>query len=191
MFALIFEKKVTEISQEKFPVAKPMQWVECDETVKVGWFYVNKQFRRGLTSDAEILALEKNQKISQIKSIRDQKNTEPITDHKASLLDYEGNKTSGKSYFLFYTNRHQANPTSDPDSIIARALDSGVMPYFTKDLQGNRITVELTSDIARSLRQSIAARNDQNYKACYAIEAAIREANTIEEVEAISEKIPN
>ncbi len=145
----------------------------------------------GIVETKNLLSEVKSEKISRIKSIRDQKNAEPITDNKAFMLDDDGNRTSKESFFLFYTNRHQTNPASDPDSIINRAIDSGAMPYFTKNLQGNKITVELNEDIARALRQSIATRNDRNYKACYAIEAAIKEAETTDEVAAISEEISN
>jgi hypothetical protein len=185
MFALVLEGKVVDVVKDKFPTPKIMRWIECEDQVQIGWVYVDKKFRPNLLSDEENLESVKKQKISQLKIIRDQKNTEPITNHKAFLLDDEGNRTSEESYFLFYTNRHQSNPTSDPDSIINRSLESGMMPYFTKDLQGNPITVELNEDIAKSLRQSIAARNDQNYRKCCAIEAAIRSSVTVKEVEAI------
>ena len=102
------------------------------------------------------------------------------------MFDDEGNKIEQKSYFIFYTNRHQTNPASDPDSIISRALDLGSMPYFTKDLSGNKITIELTSEIAALLRQRIAQRNNGNYKLSSTIEAEINNSTTIEEVEAIT-----
>lgn len=185
MFALIFEDKVAEISEEKFPVAKSMKWVECDDQVQAGWFYVNKKFRLNLLSDEENLEITKRQKISKLKKDRDQKNTEPISEYKAFLLDSEGKKTLEESYFLFYTHRHQVNPTSDPDSIINRTIEMGSMPYFTKDIQGNKITIELTAELARSLRQVIANHNDLNYRNASEAEAKIKAANTIQEVEAV------
>lgn len=145
----------------------------------------------GVIDKGNLLSEIKSEKISRLKSIRDQKNTEPITDHKAFLLDDDGNRTSEESFFLFYTNRHQTNPTSDPDSIINRAIETGSMPYFTKDLQGNRTTIELTAELARSLRQTIASRNDANYRITLDAEAAIKSANTIEEVESIAIEFPN
>ncbi|NBV06796.1 MAG: hypothetical protein EBS06_06130 [Proteobacteria bacterium] len=140
----------------------------------------------GAPEKEDLLAKAKLKKIAEIKSIRDQKNIEPITDFEAFLLDEEGNKTKQQSYFIFYTNRHQTNPASDPDSIISRALDLGSVPYFTKDLIGNKINIELTSKIAASLRQHIAQRNNDNYKLSSSIEVEINNATTIEEIEAIT-----
>lgn len=191
MFALIFENKVVEISENKFPVSKPMKWIECDDKVKIEWFHDGKKFKRSLKPDNEALEEEKIKKVLQTKSARDQKNIEPITDCKAFILDEEGNKTAKESYFLFYTNRHPTNPASDPEAIISRVLDLGVMPYFTEDIDGNKIVVELTPEIARSLRQLIAQKNNQNYKISYAIEAVVKNAKTSEEVEAISNQISN
>lgn len=140
----------------------------------------------GVVEKEDLLAKAKLKKIAEIKSIRDQKNIEPITDFEAFLLDDEGNKTTQQSCFVFYTNRHQTNPASDPDSIISRALDLSTMPYFTKDIDGNKIVIELTSEIASLLRQRIAQRNNDNYKLSTAIEAEINNATTIEEIEAIT-----
>lgn len=186
MFALILDNKVVDVSEERFPVTKNMQWIECDNRVKIGFFYINNEFKPTLKSDNDFLAEVKKEKISQIKSIRDQKNIEPIADFEAFLLDEEGNKTEQKSYFIFYTNRHQSNPASDPDPIISRALDFGSMPYFTKALNGDKIAVELTSEIAILLRQRITQRNNDNYKLSSSIEAEINNATTIEEIESIT-----
>ena len=64
----------------------------------------------GVVEKEDLLAKAKLKKIAEIKSIRDQKNIEPITDFQAFLFDNEGNKTTQQSYFVFYTNRHQTNP---------------------------------------------------------------------------------
>ena len=139
----------------------------------------------GIAEKEDQLPELKLQKISQIKLIRDQKNTEPLTDYKAFLIDDEGNKTNQESYFVFYTNRHQTNPASDPESIISRARELGSMPYFTKDLEGKKITVELTAEIAVLLKQRIFERNDNNYKVSGSIEEAINNTQSIEELQAI------
>ncbi len=140
----------------------------------------------GIVGKENLLAQAKAAKLSEIKSLRDQKNIEPITDLKAFVFDEAGNKTEQESNFLFYTNRHQTNPASDPEAIISRALDLGAMPYFTKDALGNKITVELTSEIAASLRRNIAQRNDDNYKISSSVEDLIEDAKTPEEVEVIA-----
>ena len=186
MFALIFENNVVEIADKKFPVAKPLKWVKCNESVQVGWFYVSKKFRQSLKSNEELLNEAKKKKTAEIKSIRDQKNIEPIIGNKAFLINDSGKKTKKTSDFLFCTNRHQTNPSSDPDSIISRVLNIGAMPYFTKNINGNQITVELTPEIAKSLHQLMTKRNDDNYSKSKATEEKINLAKTIEEVEAIS-----
>ncbi|NBV06585.1 MAG: hypothetical protein EBS06_05045 [Proteobacteria bacterium] len=127
----------------------------------------------------------KNKKIAEIKSIRDQKNIAPLTDYKAFLIDDEGNKIAQESYFLFYTNRHQLNPASDPESIISRTIELGSMPYFTKNLEGKKITIELTAEIASLLKQRIFERNNNNHKVSGVVEEAINNAKSIEELEAI------
>jgi hypothetical protein len=139
----------------------------------------------GIVEKEDQLPELKLQKISQIKLIRDQKNTEPLTDYKAFLIDEEGNKTAEESYFVFYTNRHQTNPASDPDSIISRVTELGSMPYFTKDLEGKKITVELTAEIAALLKQRIFERNDNNYKVSSVLEEEINNAQSIEELQAL------
>ncbi len=139
----------------------------------------------------DILAKTKLEKIAKIKSIRDQKNIEPITDQQAFLIDENGSTTSQESYFVFYTNRHQTNPASDPEVIISRAIALGTMPYFTKDNEGKKITIELTAEIAATIRQRISERNDSNYKLSNTLESEISSAESAEEVEAISNQILN
>ncbi len=139
----------------------------------------------GIVEKADPLPELQKQKILKIKSIRDQKNMVPLTDYKAFLIDDEGNKTTQESHFVFYTNMHQSNPTSNPESIISRAIELGSMPYFTKDLEGKKITIELTAEIAALLKQRIFERNDSNYKISGSIEELINKAQSIEELEAI------
>lgn len=145
----------------------------------------------GVVEQEDILAKTKLEKITKIKLIRDQKNIEPIIDQQAFLLDENGATTSQESYFIFYANRHQTNPASDPEAIISRAIILGSMPYFTKDDSNKPITIKLTAAIATTLRQKISERNDSNYKLSSMVEAEILQAETIEEVEAISNQILN
>ncbi len=145
----------------------------------------------GIVEEEDVLAKIKSEKITQIKLIRDQKNIEPITNQKAFLIDENGSTTSQESYFVFYTNRHQTNPASDPEAIISRTIALGSMPYFTKDNEGKKITIELTAEIAAILRQRISERNDNNYKLSSSLETEINNAQSIEEVEAIANQILN
>jgi hypothetical protein len=65
-------------------------------------------------------------------------------------------------------------------------LDSGAIPYFTKDPEGNQLTIQLTAELATSLRQRITERNNNNYKLSSMLEAEINSAQTQEEIEAIN-----
>jgi hypothetical protein len=140
----------------------------------------------GVVEQEDLLAKAKLEKIAKIKFIRDQKNIEPISDYQGFIIDAEGNLTEQESYFVFYTNRHQTNPASDPDSIISRVLDLGAIPYFTKNSDGNPITIQLTTELVTSLRQRITERNNSNYKLSSLIEAEINSAQSQEEIEAIN-----
>jgi len=53
MFALVFKNKVVEIAEEKFLVASGLQWIECDDYVKVGWLYLDGKFEELKQSEAE------------------------------------------------------------------------------------------------------------------------------------------
>jgi hypothetical protein len=140
----------------------------------------------GVVEQEDLLAKARLEKIAKIKFIRDQKNIEPISDYQGFIIDAEGNLTEQESYFVFYTNRHQTNPASDPDSIISRVLDLGAIPYFTKNPDGNPITIQLTTELVTSLRQRITERNNNNYKLSSLIEAEINSAQSQEEIEAIN-----
>jgi hypothetical protein len=140
----------------------------------------------GIVEQEDLLAKAKLEKIAKIKSIRDQKNIEPIGDYQGFVIDAEGNVTEQESFFVFYTNRHPTNPASDPDSIISRVMDLGTIPYFTKDPAGNQLTIQLTAELAISLRQRITERNNNNYKLSSMLEAEINSAQTQEEIEAIN-----
>lgn len=126
----------------------------------------------------------KNLKIAQIKQIRDQKNIDPITDHQAPIVDSEGN-LGEEVYFIFHTTRYPSNPAADPNCILSNAVIVGETNYFTKNLNGEKICVQIDSEIARSLLSHLKIRNENNFKLAEAIIAAINEAGTAEEVEAI------
>lgn len=188
MFALIFENKVVEISQKKFPVAESMQWVECNESVQTGWHYVNQTFKKTLESETEILIRCKKEKIQKIKAIRDAKNIEPITDTSAEIINEDSGEAIGlNTFFVFHTSRHPTNPAADPSAILTGIIMlNHAVPYSTKDISGAKVTVEITPAIARSLAAHLALRNNNNYKLANAIVNAINAATTEEEVNAIT-----
>ena len=54
MKALIFENKVVDIQATEFEVAPTMSWVDCDETVKVGFSYDGSTFTSNEQTAEEI-----------------------------------------------------------------------------------------------------------------------------------------
>jgi cell division septum initiation protein DivIVA len=44
MKALIFENKVVDVQATEFEVAPTMSWVDCDDTVKIGFSYDGSTF---------------------------------------------------------------------------------------------------------------------------------------------------
>ena len=128
----------------------------------------------------------KDKKIAEIKAIRDAKNIEPISNYKGFIIDADGTVTTQESYFVFHTNRHPTNPASDPDAIISRTMELGSLPYFTKDANGDEIAIQLNAELAVSLRQKIVERNNNNYALSSSIEIEINNAQTTEEVDAIT-----
>jgi hypothetical protein len=44
MFALILDNYVVQVSNERFQVAPPLEWVECDRTVAYGHTYADGVF---------------------------------------------------------------------------------------------------------------------------------------------------
>lgn len=56
MFALIKDNKVVQVSNSQFPVSE-MQWIECDDSVKTGFNFINNEFK----SDSELNSLSLNE----------------------------------------------------------------------------------------------------------------------------------
>ena len=58
MKALIFENKVVDVQTTEFEVAPTMTWVDCDNTVKIGFNYDGSTFTSNEPTAEEISALE-------------------------------------------------------------------------------------------------------------------------------------
>jgi len=61
MKALIFNNKVVDVQATEFEVAPTMSWVDCDDTVKIGFSYDGSTFTSHLPTDAEIATFEAEQ----------------------------------------------------------------------------------------------------------------------------------
>lgn len=184
MFALVLNNQVVDISQNQFPVNSNMQWIECNDSVQLGWFYINGQFKITQKSDEEFLIDTKNNKIQQIKDANTAANITPITNIEADLLDSSGQSTGQKSFFTFYTNRHPINPASDPGIILTSIIISKQnTSYSTKEpITGQSILVSITPTLAMSLASLIATKNQNNYKLKDQYIAQVNAMTSIEEV---------
>ena len=44
MKALVLNKEVVQLEEKEFPVAPDLKWIDCDNTVKVGYSYDGSKF---------------------------------------------------------------------------------------------------------------------------------------------------
>jgi len=61
MKALIFENKVVDVQETEFEVAPTMTWIDCDNTVKIGFSYDGTTFTSNDPTDEEIAQHEAEQ----------------------------------------------------------------------------------------------------------------------------------
>ena len=61
MKALIFENKVVDVQATEFEVAPTMSWVDCDDTVKIGFSYDGNTFTSNEPTAEEIATWEAEQ----------------------------------------------------------------------------------------------------------------------------------
>ena len=59
MKALIFNDKVVDVQSSAFEVAPTMTWVDCDNTVKIGFSYDGSKFTSDEPTDEEKAAILK------------------------------------------------------------------------------------------------------------------------------------
>jgi hypothetical protein len=58
MKALILDGKVVDVQENTFEVHQSMQWVDCDNSVKVGFTYDGSTFTSNLPSAEEVAAAQ-------------------------------------------------------------------------------------------------------------------------------------
>lgn len=137
-------------------------------------------------TDQEIILIAKENKIQELKTIRDEKNIEPLTNCTAKILNENGT-LGNDTGFLFYANRHQSNPASDPNAILTACLMLGqAISYSTRDLKDNKICIALTPTIAKIISVGLAKRNSENYKKYDNLAFLVNQAKTIEEINNIN-----
>lgn len=137
-------------------------------------------------TDQEIILIAKENKIQELKAIRDEKNIEPLTSCIAKILNENGT-LGNDTNFLFYANRHPSNPASDPNAILTACIMFGqTIPYSTRDLKDNKICIALTPTIAKIISVSLVKRNGDNYKQYDNLTILINQAKTKEEINNIN-----
>jgi hypothetical protein len=151
-------------------------------------FFVNSLYVKLSEDEVKnyLLQKAKDEKIAEIKRINDEKNIEPST-AQAHIIKENGTLGDVVS-FKFKTTRHPSNPASDPNTILFNTIAfKKTTRYSTTNQEtGEQIAIQLTPQIAESIGSHLAVRNTNNFQNRDELLAKIKEAKTIEEVEAIS-----
>ena len=78
MKALILNNKVVQLAEKEFEVHENLTWVDCDDSVKVGWSYKDKKF-----TDPDALTTDE-QAAAELQKLRENRNKKlQETDHLA------------------------------------------------------------------------------------------------------------
>lgn len=77
MFALVYDKKVVQIEEFKFEIAGDLKWIECDSSVKVGYFYLNNTFKDSDLTEAEKVIKLRDEKKTALKKLREENTAKP------------------------------------------------------------------------------------------------------------------
>lgn len=89
MKALIFENKVVDVQATEFEVAPTMSWVDCDDTVKIGFSYDGSTFTSNLSTAEEIAEAQAQQQAkADLKANAKTKlmNGEALTEDEANVM---------------------------------------------------------------------------------------------------------
>ena len=89
MKALIFENKVVDVQETEFEVAPTMTWVDCDDTVKIGFSYDGSTFTSNEPTAEEIATKQAEQQAkADLKASAKAKLVagEPLTEAEADTL---------------------------------------------------------------------------------------------------------
>ena len=89
MKALIFENKVVDVQATEFEVASTMSWVDCDDTVKIGFNYDGSTFTSNKPTAEQIATFEAEQQAkADLKASAKAKLIagEPLTEEEANTI---------------------------------------------------------------------------------------------------------
>ena len=89
MKALIFENKVVDVQETEFEVAPTMTWVDCDDTVKIGFSYDGSTFTSNEPTAEEIATKQAEQQAkADLKASAKTKLMagEPLTEEEANVM---------------------------------------------------------------------------------------------------------
>ena len=163
MYALIFENKVVDISTIKFDTIPDMFWVEFDNSinVKIGYFYIDDQFKITDKSDDEYLIELKQNKLHQIEGDYLKANLENKL-HEGKIIHGEG---IGKiRQFKFKQKYNNSIPALDSDRFLLICINSNKpLPYETEAKEGDKVVVQIKPEKAREILDHMIYRYQLNY----------------------------
>jgi len=90
MFALVYDKKVVQIEEFKFETAEDLKWIECDSSVKVGYFYLNNTFKDSDLTEAEKVIKLRDEKKTALKKLREENTAKPTPKDSSYLISVGG-----------------------------------------------------------------------------------------------------
>ena len=172
MKALIFENKVVDIVESEFPVASNMQWQDCDDSVKIGYFYINNQFKETDLSDEDFLKQKISFKLKELDIYHF--NSSEIREMK--INDYFILSLSGDGRALI---AEQIQSLDQQIKLNVITEESATFEYFY-----NGGSIEITLVQLRQLYIFMLNVANTNYGVYKAHIHAIKNLSTIEEVEA-------
>jgi hypothetical protein len=94
MFALIHDNKVIQIEDSTFQVAEELEWVGCDSSVKVGYFYLNNTFKDSDLTEAEKVIKLRDEKKTALKKLREENTAKPTPKDSSYSINVGGVDTT-------------------------------------------------------------------------------------------------
>jgi hypothetical protein len=132
----------------------------------------------------------KDEKIAEIKNIRDKKNIDPSVS-KGELVDINSAHLQGSGKFVdffFDCNKHPTNPLSEPTVLLSHCISNKTaIPYFAKNKEGESIVIRLTPELASDIERHLIDRNCNNFTLAKIIIKYIEDyCTTVEEVQKVT-----
>jgi hypothetical protein len=207
------DNKVIEITEVPFEFHAGIgYWVDCDSSVKVDQYYIENQFKETNLSDADYLQFLKDEKIQQIKELRDFTIGEP-TPKDGSAISYQINGESVVFKIDFsdlgaiigiisILNRKKAGIIAEATKAALEISDDKESPEYLEAYKKsyeqavitdgltrgwsdvNGVRYELTEELFQSLHDHILDRDNTQRGLYFKRKKAINALKTIKKVKA-------